>query len=1331
MRKSGKKVFFIMFICAVVAIQLPVSLRLGAINNYNNFSGQVNGLNTDFLTSNPSDGLQSDNTGSATTSNNDVSIFDDNLKLFLTNISLNSQNHVQDIKVVILFEEEVYPVLREEIIKSVFNDFTIISHYDIISGTYLKLNPLELLSKENSLMKIADIKKIYKSEILENPYILDNSVQLSALNDDDYPNWWLPAIGAESLAYDGSGVRVAVIDTGIYNHPSLNVVANQNFVHDEDPSNYDDDVGHGTHVAGIIGGDGTGSDGKYRGVAPGVSLINARAGNNSGLEEADIINAIDWSSKPIGLGGADADIISMSFGGGYPYISDLITQAITNAQDAYGVIFVASAGNEGPDYFTGSTPASGIDVIAVGATDQNDELAFFSSWGPTFGYLGYPDVVAPGINIISTEAKGSTISKEERYIGNYFDFSGDADYIPLSGTSMSAPMVSGALAILKDAYPNLTPETARIALLEGASILSSEADDDYLKSGAGLINVSASLNYLDSLSPNYNDTAIVYPDNLPIKPYDLLRFPGDHQKFNLTVLSGKSNTYEIEVPSNIQGVSLTVDKSTIIFSDPGIDFVELDIKIKNDAIPGIREVELNLTVGGQIYDVVNIDLDIRLPEYNILMESYHGLNDWFPEFTFNQMGFYEVMSDISEMNISIDYKMEYWTPDYNKNTSNSILTEERLAQYDLVVLQAPILPYSPYEISNLKNYFDRGGNILFLGTRYQDLVTENINDMFSELGLDIQINEENIMNDNWYGIGASVSSQSVQDFNDPIIFNDVTKFHWLIGNSFTVSNKGESIASINSKTVVAKYNGTSYGKGRFLGFGDLYWIFDYYSSSSYSQDHNNLLENILNFLLPQDDASINIKVDFEYTSNSQVNISLYLKDQTSESPITSMDYDSLEITIKNASYNASIDLNMNYNSSGIYLNDTYNLPAPSYNPYSVIVNLTIGSIIYSKSTKILYFDDSKVPIISSLWASNTNITRAIDESNTLNAELDKSTYGNINGFLSIYSYSFFNSKKSINKTLIFNHSAANNYKNTFYPDKSNPSGYAVFYIIPSNENYTNPYSPRVRFEIVNNPPEILKTTSSFNFDGGSEIIFDDVETDTGTLVYATTQGSTFDFTIDVRDSVDYEDNNSNMRIFINLIMASVTDDNYIIFIFPSSIIVGELSYEALSDKYEGTFTIPNSMNYSSIAGTKSVSTAADYDFSTNKGYLGVLYITAYDSEGEFDEFIIILMISERPIDYSIIILIVVGVIALIAIAGMSIYLVRKKRFTKLVRYEPRHQDYYYQPSYEKEDDTYITPEPITQLGPSMYCPFCGGFIKTPKKFCPHCGESLTFNQQEE
>jgi subtilisin family serine protease len=1317
MRKSRKNIFFLIIITAFISFQFFPLLGLGEINTNNS---------PDFVL--PSDvGLS--HSGSNSLSDNLRSVFDDNLKSSLLKFEMSSPSDQHYMKVILLFEEHVDKVNRIEIISSVFEDYRIISNYDIISGTYIKISPTELLIKQDILSGIKEIKKIYKSEVFESPYIIDDSLQLSALNKDDYPNWWLTSVGAENLPYDGSGVKVAVVDTGIYDHPAITIIENQNFVTDENVSNYNDGVGHGTHVAGIIGGDGTGSDGKYRGIAPGVSLINARAGNASGLEEADIINAIDWSSKPTGLGGAGADIVSMSFGGGYPYISDLITDAISNAQEAYGVIFVASAGNSGPEYFTGSTPASGVDVISVGASDSNDDLASFSSWGPTFGYVGYPDVVAPGVNIISTEAKGSDISKEERLTGNVFDFSGDADYIPLSGTSMAAPVVSGAIAILKEAYPNITPETARIALLEGSKKLTSE-NDDVLKSGAGLINISASLNYLNSISPDYNDTAKVFPDDLPIKPYDLIRFPGDRQKFNITVISGMTNTYDIDVPNNTQGISLKLDKSSIIFSESGTDFIELDIEIDKDAILGVRDIQLNLSIGGKLYDTVDIHLDVILPEYRILMESFHGLNDWFPEISFNQMGFYEAMSDIYDLNISIDYDMEYWTPDYNRDTDNSILTEVRLAQYDLILLQTPILPYSPLEVMNLKNYFDNGGNLLFFGTRYQDMVLDNVNHLFLQLGIDIQINEENIMDDNWLGIRTIINYQSIMNFSNSSIFTNVSQFQWFYGNSFEVSNNAESIASKDGKSVVALYNGTQQGKGRFLAFGDFHWAYDRYETQSYSQDHFNLLKNSISYLLPEEDTSINIDLGPERTSSSLINLSIFLKDQVSENPLTTLDYDNLNVTIENEAFTQKIIINETLSNNGIYFNFSYNLPTPSYIPYSFTVNLTIGSDSYVKSSKLLYYDNSKVPIINSLSSSTTSITRANSETINLNANLDKSTYGSIDGFLSIYSYSFFNSEQSVNKTLSFNHFISNSYRNTFDPQISDPSGYAIFYMIPSNDNYSNPNSPRHSFQIENNPPEIIDTSSFFSYAGNIEVNFDETESDDGSSVYTATQDSVFNFFIDVQDSVPYEDTKSNMRVFINMFMASVTEDGFLIFILPRTIEVAELSYQIFSERYEGFFALPNSFEYNTLEGTKTVSTAAGFDFLTNQGYLGVLLITVYDSEGEWDDFIIILNITGSPFDFSLVIFIIVAIVASIGIVSMSVYFKRRKKTPRITLAQPEYEDYYYQSSYDSPEEEYLTPEPLDPSGPSIYCPFCGFLVRTPKKFCPSCGESFAFNQEQ-
>jgi len=343
MRKSRNAP--LLFLIFIITIQLISVLGFGIFKNKDFTRSPINTSNMEFLSFNPLKDISSNGIGTTPVLKNKESVFDDSIGNFLKSLPKFSNENQKKLKIIILFEETTDKTKRLELVSSLFETYNIISNYDLIPGTYIEVNPYELLSKESILEGISDIKRIYKSKIFESPYILEDSLQLNAMDEDSYVNWWVEAVGAEGLPYDGSGVKVAVIDTGIYAHPGLNIEANRNFVFNESASNYNDDVGHGTHVAGIVGGDGSGSQGLYKGIAPGVSLINARAGNNSGLLEGDIVSAIEWSSKPVRLEGAGADIISMSFGGGYPYISDVITQAISNAKNDYNVIFVVNGLN--------------------------------------------------------------------------------------------------------------------------------------------------------------------------------------------------------------------------------------------------------------------------------------------------------------------------------------------------------------------------------------------------------------------------------------------------------------------------------------------------------------------------------------------------------------------------------------------------------------------------------------------------------------------------------------------------------------------------------------------------------------------------------------------------------------------------------------------------------------------------------------------------------------------------------------------------------------------------------------------------------------------------
>jgi len=453
-----------------------------------------------------------------------------------------------------------------------------------------------------------------------------------------------------------------------------------------------------------------------------------------------------------------------------------------------------------------------------------------------------------------------------------------------------------------------------------------------------------------------------------------------------------------------------------------------------------------------------------------------------------------------------------------------------------------------------------------------------------------------------------------------------------------------------------------------------------------------------------------------------------MKDQISETPLTSLDYDTLDIVVENEAFTEVIIINESLSNNGIYFNNSYNLPTTSYIPYTFTVNLTIGADSYVKTSKLLYYDNSKVPMIASLSSSQNSITRGIGQNVNLIASLDKSTYGSIDGFLSIYSYSFLNSEKSVNKTLSLSHFTSNDYGNTFDPQNSDPSGYGLVYVIPSFENYTNPNSPRHSFQIENNPPLILEASSIFNSPRNTDTTFEDTESDDGSLLFYAVQGSAFNFFIDIEDSVNYEDGKSNMRVFINMFMASVIN-NYLIFIFPRAIEVTELNYQGISEKYEGFFYIPYSYEYSTLDGTKSVSTAPGFDPSTNQGYLGVLLITVYDSEGGWDDFLIIVQVQGSPIDNSFVLFIIIGIVASIGIVSLLLYYKLRKKKPRISYTQPETQDYYYQSSYDNEGE-YLTPEPLAPSSTSIYCPFCGFFLDTPRKFCPSCGESLSFAEEE-
>ncbi|WP_052217350.1 S8 family peptidase, partial [Thermincola ferriacetica] len=230
------------------------------------------------------------------------------------------------------------------------------------------------------------------------------------------------APAAWEVGFTGKGITVAVIDTGIYPHPDLTqptnrIIAFKDFVNKK-PLPYDD-FGHGTHVAGIIAGNGSMSGGQYRGVAPEANLVGVKVlDNTGGGSTSDVIAGIQWVVDNKDIYGIRVINISLGAPATESYTTDPLSQAVEAAWNA-GLVVVAAAGNNGPSAGTINTPGINPHIITVGAVDDretvetlDDVIAGFSSRGPTIDGLTKPDLVAPGVGITSLVSDTSYIPKK-------------------------------------------------------------------------------------------------------------------------------------------------------------------------------------------------------------------------------------------------------------------------------------------------------------------------------------------------------------------------------------------------------------------------------------------------------------------------------------------------------------------------------------------------------------------------------------------------------------------------------------------------------------------------------------------------------------------------------------------------------------------------------------------------------------------------------------------------------------------------------------------------------------------------------------------------------
>ncbi|MFV2113962.1 S8 family serine peptidase [Micromonospora sp. LOL_025] len=395
----------------------------------------------------------------------------------------------------------------------------------------------------------------------------------------------VPLIGAPqawAAGLDGSGVKVAVLDTGIdADHPDVRgkVVGSKSFV--PGVESVTDGHGHGTHVAATIAGSGAGSGGARKGVAPGADLLVAKVLNDGGNGDMSwIIDAMEWAAT------SGAKVVSMSLGGEPTDGTDPASQAVNRLTAETGTLFVIAAGNSGRENTVGA-PGAADAALTVGATSKTDQLADFSSRGPRVGDRAIkPDISAPGVGIVAARAAGTSMGTPV-----------DDRYTSANGTSMATPHVAGAAAVLAQQHPDWTAAQLKPTLIG----TSKDAGHTAYEQGAGRLDLARAVRQQVTTGTVNVDFGTVSPNTDPRLDRQVSYHNPTAQPVTLTLtptlrrISGGDATGALNTPASVTVPAGGTGEVTV-----SLDAAELEIGsytgslVATDEATGTR---LTLAVG--------------------------------------------------------------------------------------------------------------------------------------------------------------------------------------------------------------------------------------------------------------------------------------------------------------------------------------------------------------------------------------------------------------------------------------------------------------------------------------------------------------------------------------------------------------------------------------------------------------------------------------------------------------------------------------------------------------------------------------------------------------
>jgi subtilisin family serine protease len=1074
---------------------------------------------------------------------------------------INNQT-TSNVKVIVVFRDEA-GVSSIEKSSGLDNIFKLITTFTIIPAALIE-GPADRMSE---LFSDNQIRSLYLNKEIDLPQLnatLSPVASESSATPKDINE-------TPSSIANGSGVIVAVCDSGIdTTNPDLTgkVIANTSFVNTMygylDNESDTDDLGHGTYVAGIIAGSGV-VDPLYQGVAPAAKLIDAKCIDAFGRGfTAGIIAAMQWANA------TGADVINLSLGGGAADPNDPMSLAVDSVVRS-GVVVAVAAGNGGPYYSTGGVPGAARLGISVGAANETTSIASFSSRGPTLDGRPYPDVLAPGVDIISDLASGSAIANYANRLGLAL-----GNYVPLSGTSAATPIVSGAAALLLSAtglrqlnrstvpHDSLIEiaSTIKVALMSTTKSLGADVNSQ----GSGMIDVYSAYEFLYKFGSRIDYPIVkVSPSQLINPPYSV-GYLGDSVESTVSIMTASKTNLTVVCSGN--ATSLLRFSNLSFTNIVGQTSLEVNVTVPGSTMLGRYTAQIGFENETSLLpgENVSVSFNVKNPKGRIYIDLFHTDSSFSTESTMYKFG-----SMLENRGYSI-YE------------SNDPITYSKLSQYDVLILIDPLIMFSVEETKAIHEFVANNGSLLVLGNDYPDIASEAVNNITAQYGIEYTRNFTAIYSD--LALAEIVTSViNITNLASHPVTAGVGEYLFGYGSTLSVSSPAISVAfappDFRNLPVLAIDEVP--GGGRIVATGSLLFATDDSLLDPTYPGNLKLAQNIIDWLVAGRNASVEIfanRTRVKTNEPFQIGIAVTNRTNPNGEPIaanvtcTASNGTSYPITLQNYTnrlyYNTSIKLQTEGNYAfdvdakvlGQEIKRSFSIELINNPPQITNISLAthhIPSNSYPLPTYLESFLSPGTPIIDR-YGDYVNITVRATGLSENNSEV------------TIYmtrSPTFYlpNDKPLTYFALTAEPLNATTYRAQFQPKNDSGADVYLYWISADNNSFTSSFNQVNAIMVASIDPQISNTTTTVNSQPltalrqqvGNSLQISPISASVGSTISIVINGS------------DSEENISKMKAW-----AVLLDPNLYIVpgIVDAELVVSKIPFNSTTRTFQGGLTIP-------------------------------------------------------------------------------------------------------------------------------------------------------------